>query len=57
MNLETEVMIVSKVPLIPLVIKLKVLKIHQLEIIIIEEQINEDKIVKKENSSLILLQN
>lgn len=50
-------MTLSKVSPIPPVIKLKDLKIFQDEILIIEEQINEDWIVKKENISLIILQN
>jgi len=50
-------MTLSKVSLIPPVIKLNVLKIHKHEIIIIEEKINEDKIVRKETNRLKILQN
>ena len=49
-------MTLSKVPLNPPVIKLKGLKILPHEIQIIEEQINGEEKVKKENM-LILLQN
>jgi len=51
-------MTLSKVSLIPPVIKLNVLKIHKHEIIIIiEEKINEDKIVRKETNRLRILRN
>jgi len=50
-------MTVSKVPLIPPVINLKGLKISLHEKLIIEEQINGEGKVKKENSSLIILKN
>ncbi len=50
-------MTLSKVSLIPPVIKLNVQKIHKHEIIIIEEKINEDKIVRKETNRLRILRN
>ena len=50
-------MTLSKVSLIPPVIKLNVPKIHKHEIIIIEEKINEDKIVRKETNRLRILRN
>lgn len=46
-------MTLSKVFLIPLVIKLKGLKIHPDEIVIIEEKISGEGKVKKENRKLI----